>query len=1102
VPPGGTADGDPGDAGHSGPYAVGVSGRTAADRFVGRADELRRVELACARAREGRGTAFLVSGEVGIGKSRFCREVSERASERGLVVAAVRCWPEGGTPAMWPWPPVLDALCGPGTSESLLRDAGGPPDRFGLFVEVTARLAEACTGAPACVVIDDVDAAEPGALLLLRYVARSLDSLPLVLVLARGTTDGARVGPADPIATTGADRSGLLDAIEREAVPLPLHHLDVHEVASFMAGRGAVDPDLVLALMRITGGNPLHLLRVSVAGAGSATPATSLRLAIEEAFHRLDPSTRRLLSCTAVLGLTPSIAEASRLTGVRPGRVIEGLAEAARAGLVASLGPARFSFGHELARAVAEDALGASERLDAHARAAEVVVDPGAGPTVDGVKGTAARRAHHALLAAPRSRADARRAVDACRDAAGEMADRLAYESATALLAEAVSLHATAGLGDPPAPLLLAWARAVLSSGRLAAARPLFERAADAARRDHDPVATAEAALGLGGVWVNEHRAPVDRARVSSLQWAALAGLPAGEAALRSRLRSRLAAEGVYDGEPVDAVHDAIAGARRTGDARALAEALSLGHHALLTPEHVRTRLEMADELVAVASGGGLPVLALMGLCWRTVDLFHLGDPRARRALEDLREHADAVGCLSILYIVEVLDVMLLIRAGRLEEASTRATAAFGTGTAVGDVDAFAYFGAQTVTIHWLQGREADVLEMVEEAATSTTLEHREFAFRATAADLAARCGRTDRARAALSQLAGSGLATLPRSSTWLTGMAAIAETAYLVGEPGLAAQARTLLEPFAALPVMPSLGVVCLGSTERALGLAALGAGDAAVAVSHLGAAVAANARLGNRPLTAMARAELATAFRRRGAPGDAARAHEALEAAAAGAEACEMPERAREWRDEARDQAAAAVVDVSDGSGLRSGSRRGSHASLRRRGRGWLVCLDDRRVSVGDRVGFAYLARLVEHPGEEIGALALASGDRMADTGPRQEVLDAAARRAYAARARELTEDLDDAESRADLGRAERLRDELDALVDEVERSTSVDGRSRGFAGPAERARTSVRKAIVRALDEIAAADPEIGAWFRPRVVTGSRCCYRPDDRADRRA
>ena len=57
----------------------------------------------------------------------------------------------------------------------------------------------------------------------------------------------------------------------------------------------------------------------------------------------------------------------------------------------------------------------------------------------------------------------------------------------------------------------------------------------------------AQAALGLGGVWVNEHRDPAERERVRTLQRAALAASDAGHA-VRGRLRIRLAAEAVYSG--------------------------------------------------------------------------------------------------------------------------------------------------------------------------------------------------------------------------------------------------------------------------------------------------------------------------------------------------------------------------------------------------------------------------------------------------------------------------------------------------------------------------------------------------------------------------
>ena len=460
--------------------------------------------------------------------------------------------------------------------------------------------------------------------------------------------------------------------------------------------------------------------------------------------------------------------------------------------------------------------------------------------------------------------------------------------------------------------------------GRLGEARVRFDRATSAAESAGDPLLFAEAALGLGGHWLDEHRAPVDRARVLGLQRAALAGLPASHEALRCRLTARLAAEDVYDGGPIEPVHDALAAARRSGDLGALAEALSLCHHALLTPEFARTRLDLADELVRVAAEGGHGVLGLMGLCWRAVDLFLLGEDRAVRALEDLRARADALECQNILYIVDVLDVMLLIRAGRLDDAEAAAARCYDRGVAVGEVDAFGYLGAHTLAIRWIQGRDAEILEAAEDIAASNTLVEAEFGFRATAAAIAARAGLHERARAGLGRLCARGLAALPRSSTWLAGMAAIVEVAAIEGDAAVAREAYELLAPFADLPVMPSLGVICLGSTERFLGLAARTTGDLDQAISHFERAIAADRRLGNRPLAAIAAADLASTLAERGQAGDRARAAALWDRAIADAESMGMAIRAEAWRAES---SMAADVDAGGAGGACGGGNDRPH-------------------------------------------------------------------------------------------------------------------------------------------------------------------------------
>ena len=942
---------------------------------------------------------------------------------------------------------------------------------------------------------------------------------------SRGAGEAAAAGAAGGTEAAGA-AGALLDEIEAEAAPLVLGRFDLDETAAFLAahGFGDLDPVLVPALHRVTGGHPLHLRRLVAAGppgpgaAAGEPPPGGLREAIDRALAGLEPGARAVLQAGAVLGPSPSVAETAAVAGCAPARVLE--AVAAADGIADAEGPDRFAFTHELVRAALERSLPPAARLDAHARAAAVVAgdgaegaepsaEPDAGPVADVPPERLARRAHHALAAAPRSPDDARLAVAVCRQAARSLAANLAYEAADELLSAAVACHEASRLGPPAGALLVEWAQAALRCGRLADARRRFGVAGPVVAGEDEPALAAEVALGLGGHWGAEYRTPVDRARVLGLQRAARAGLPAGEDALRCRLDVRLAAEAVFDGAPVEPVLDALEAARGTGDPRALAEALSLTHHVLLTPGRAPGRLALADELVRVASQAGLGVLALMGLCWRAVDLFLAGDDRARRALEDLRERAEALACQSILYMVGVIDTMLLVRAGRLAEAEAAAERNRARGEAIGEVDTLGYYASHLLAIRWIQGREVELLDLADHVATSPTLTRDEFAFRAAAAAFAARAGQRDRARAALDQLTAGGLAALPQSSTYLVGMTAVVELAAELGDRTVARQAYEVLAPYAGLPAMGGLAVLCLGSVERALGLAAAAQGDHDRAVAHLERAVAANHRLGNRPLAAIAAANLAGARRRRGRPGDAERADRDLAAAVAEGRALGMDARVAAWTagallpGEAADEAGRAAGPGDIGAGAAraggcgpagAGTRR---ATIRREGDRWHLALDGRSAVVADRIGMRYLAELVTRPGQTIPALTLASGGAVADDAGRQELVDAEARARYRARAEELRRELAEAEAGHDLARAERLRDEMDALADELEGAVGIGGRPRAFSDQAERARSAVGKAIRRALGAIDEVDPELAELLRSGLSTGTRCSWTPDPR-----
>jgi tetratricopeptide (TPR) repeat protein len=1049
--------------------------------FVGRADELRRLEQACDAARRGRGTLVVVSGEPGIGKTRFCEEAAARAQRAGLTVAAARCWGEGGAPPLWPWQAILSDLCGAEQAGLLDSEPGtvaGEADRFAMFTAVTDAIARTCVRSPACIVIDDIHAADAGALLLARFVARALARLPLVLVLSRRrgepTGDGLQ--------------ARLLDEIESEASLIALRRFDMDETTAFLSSHGLrdLDSDVVLTILRVTGGNPLFLRRIAALGPpdpGGALPG-GLRMAIDEAVTRLHPSTRELLSASAVLGLSPTYIDAAAVAQSDPASVLDAVEEAARAGLVTG-DIDRFSFAHDLVRSALEDGLAPAQRLDAHARAASILASDGPDPTTDNL----ARRAHHALAAAPRSLDDARLAARACRTAAAAMVRSFGYERADELLSAAVDLHTPSLLGTAPSDLLVDWAQAALLRGRLGEARVRFDRAATAAQEAGEPELFAEAALGLGGHWLYEHRAPTERARVLGLQRAALDALPSVAEPLRYRLTARLAAEDTYDGGSIEAVWDALQLARGCGDSGALAEALSLYHHVLLTPEYAHRRLEIADELLQTAAVAGHGTLALMGLYWRTVDLFHLGDDRAIRSLEDLRERADALACQDIAYLVDAMDVMLLMRAGRLSEAEAAAGRCYELGEAVGDADAVGFYGATMLAVRWMQGRGAEVVDAADEVVDSPTLVPGEFAFRAAAAGIAAEAGQHERARRTFDQLTRQGLAALPRSSNWLGGMFALVEAAATLEDTDIARQAYDLLSPFADLPVTVAAAVACLGSTERSLGRAALTFGDHDRAVHHLERAIPANRRLQNRPLTAISHADLAKALAVRGRDEDLARARALLQQAVTQAQDMGLAVRADAWREELAtlDSPSGTPLDRRDLATPSSDTRRGL---ICRQGRGWRVELGDRRVLVADRVGMSYLAELLDHPGEPISATALAGEGGVAT----HAMSDRAPGDVDVALARELATELAEAEANNDLGRAEQLHIQLDAVLDQVGAGSSSTDGSVQATWRHERARTSVRKAIMRAIDEIDAADPRIAEPLRAGIRTGTVCSYTP--------
>src|SRR5579872_1422736 len=591
--------------------------------------------------------------------------------------------------------------------------------------------------------------------------------------------------------------------------------------------------------------------------------------------------------------------------------------------------------------------------------------------------------------------------------------------------------------------VLTAGTRAREVDGDLRASRQSFERAYQLAERAGDAQAMALAVLGLSGLWVSERRT-VTGAVLLEARLEHVLSLLDPHSSLALRVRTRLAGEADYVRGGHDAILAQLDVARTAADPELLAEALSLAHHCLLGPEHVALRRDLAVELIKTSFRTRRRSDLLMGLLWQTVDAYLSGDPHAGRHLGELRDQLGQQNHLAVAFVVSAIDVMLAIRAGRLDDAESLSRACAANGAAAGDVDHEWWSGAQLVTIRWYQGRLTELLPVLRDREHSPDLSAVDNSAVAALAVAAAQAGDLRTAVSSLRALCGSDLAALPRSSSWLGTMNGIVETAALLGDAEVSAQAYDLLRPYAGLPMVGSLGITCLGSVQHALGVASLTCGHLDQAVDHLRGAIQHNLALAHWPAVAASRRRLAEA---QGQP---------------------VPDEG--------DRDAAALV-----------------TACHRVGRKWRLAWRDRSVLMEDSIGMTHLAVLVANPRREILAAELAAGlsalGTASDGGSAHPVLDQAAIAEYRNRLRRLDAELDqrgggDAEARA----------ERDWLVAQLASAAGLGGRVRSFPDQGERARVAVGKAIRRALARIDEADPDLGDHLRQTVHTGVRCSYWP--------
>jgi type II secretory pathway predicted ATPase ExeA len=384
------------------PTELSLLDRIARGRLVGRERELSEANAIWQRAISGDGQVLLISGESGIGKTRFARELMAQARFSGAQVLVGECYAESGAPYA-PLAQVIQAsqdLTGfknlSGLTSSLIADLitiapalranfpdvppnpplGPQAEQKRLFEHAVSFFAGLTERKPVLLVIDDAHWADSATLSLLRHVARRARSLHLLIAL---TYREIELDEARPFSAVLLDLNR-----ERLATRIKLTRLDREQTRSMLTAmfQREIAPDFLDGIYRETEGNPFFIEEVckelveagtlcctnghwQLASLDQIEIPQNVKLTIQARVSKLPDHTQDTLRLAAVLGREFDFDTLQAMSDLSEDTLIEALEIAQRAQLIAELPRARgtstrsvsFAFGHALIPSTLHDSL-------------------------------------------------------------------------------------------------------------------------------------------------------------------------------------------------------------------------------------------------------------------------------------------------------------------------------------------------------------------------------------------------------------------------------------------------------------------------------------------------------------------------------------------------------------------------------------------------------------------------------------------------------------------------------------------------------------------------------------------------------------------------
>jgi len=372
--------------------------------MIGRGNEHARVRARLDKARDSRqGGVFLITGEQGIGKSRF---LAELAAGAGGTVLQGRSYEAEARRPYGPWIDAIRSLH-PSAMGDVLREElapllglvreeerqGGRDRLFAAIVELIA--ARAHSAPPVLLQFDDVQWCDEASAELLHYVVRMTRHRPVSVVLAARSGELPDNEPMMRV-MRGFRRDRWMEEIDLS----PLSRNDTERLARL------ISPDVdVDSIFEESAGNPLYAIELARAadrpGEGMDAGCSVL---IRDRIDRLPLSAGDVLRWAAVLGSTFSFQRLASIVALDVHDLTTAIEILDRHGLLRENPPVAsspaFGFTHNVVRRSVYDDLSEPRRRLMHSRIAQMFEREACGDS-KGCSATTicAEIAHHAALA-------------------------------------------------------------------------------------------------------------------------------------------------------------------------------------------------------------------------------------------------------------------------------------------------------------------------------------------------------------------------------------------------------------------------------------------------------------------------------------------------------------------------------------------------------------------------------------------------------------------------------------------------------------------------------------------------------------------------------